>query len=252
MTKKNTFNWGKASMIAGAGVFFYLAFRNPAESAVYKPVELPFNPSLDDPDHWAYQLRPGSPNPGYDMANYSRDVHVIGEDIKLGLTQNDGQDTLLEGYKFCEMYGPFNDLQSPYGPSTGFVIEVFKPLTKEQYQGVDEVIKTDFGEYNHFFERLFIPIWLHHPQDQKFADTLAAPPGTTKGVSPVIGGRVKGDNTSINAYDPGAWIARQVTASTEYQPCSFDDRPNDLIIPLPWAVEQARKYESNRDARYDL
>ena len=257
MAKKNTFNWGKASMIAGAGVFLYLAFRKPAQSAAYKRTELPFNPSRDDPKHWAYQLRPGPPNPGYDMANYSRDVYIIGE----SLNWSKHAELVPEGYTFCELYGPFNNLQSPYGPRTGFVVEVFKTLTKEQYDEEYQHLETDLTGYNHFFERLFIPIWLPNPQDQKFTDALAAPSMAAtveKGVMPLVrrgigvAPKVKTDPGVRNAYNSAAWIGRELTAGSEYQPCGFDDRQDDLLPSLPWSIEQMQKYHVNRDARDDL
>lgn len=267
MAKKNTFDWGKASMIAGAGVFFYLAFRKPAQTAEYIPSKVPdfaFNPSLDDPKHWAYQLRPGKPNPSYDMSNYSKDMFEIGEALKTGLYLN--RDKLLKGYQYCDVYGPYNDLQSPYGPRAGFVLEFFAPISKEEFYdaapaGTVNLPPSYASDFKAFGKRLFIPVWLPQPQDEKFENIALSVFGplaaSFPGITLLVDGEIYGNKNTRTAYDPESWMVRNFLAHTDPSnliKCTQDGySPGELLAGKePDEIMDLRTYVENRDARDDL
>ena len=246
MAKKGTFNWGIASLVGGAGVFLYLGYREAVATKIATPGMIPdaispspSNVSRTDPSHFTYRLRDKRDNPSYNLANYTSDLIELGKSI--------GGQFVPTGYSLCDVFGPFNDLQSPYGARAGYVIEASREIGPDEYLAKAKPFDRDLSGLNTFVERLWIPVWSVHPTDSRFGSIVDAL------ISPVTDGFILETARTRVAYQPKTWIGKGYIAVSDSKVplCSADDVGLDPL-QLPGAIKMLQKYDALKDARDDL
>lgn len=245
MSSRDHSKWGWAAILGGIGALGYIVYREVNDISIDVPSMIPDvigpkkapNPSRSDPEHWAYQLRKVGDNPNYDMTNYSRDVYAAGEAIEQKFTPS------FHG-ELCEIFGPFNDLESPFGKRSGYVVMFQNILTKEEYEAKTGpiLLGPDSPGYISFVERTFAPVWLPNPDDSRFGPNapLISPLNESHGADDLDPPRV--------AYQRGAWVGWEYAASSDLDTFVCGGLNQDV----PSLVETLRTYDRLKDARDDL
>ena len=232
--------------MGGVGVFLYLGYREAVDTKIDIPGMIPdaispppSNVSRADSSHFAYRLRDKRDNPSYNLANYTVDLNELGKSI--------GAQFVPTGYGLCDVFGPFNDLQSPYGLRAGYVVEVSREMGADEYLAKAKPLDRDLSGLDKFVERLWIPVWAVHSTDSRFSSAADAL------ISPVSDGFILELEGARTAYQPRAWIGRQFIAASgpKVPMCSAEDIGLDPL-QLPGAIKMLQKYDALKDARDDL